>query len=194
MITDTDVYSSPRTLPEPLESTSDMAIELLFKEAKRRQRRRRLRWFGVALALALITGTVAGIALSAGGSSPLRHGAARPLATGADAKAWTCQGTEVVRPSNFIISCADAGARLTDTKWSSWTSTGAVGVTRFALNLCKPYCAASPISYFANSKVTFSAPLLTSHGKLFSRLTVRYRLNGKTDLFRISYQGDPSFK
>ena len=82
-------------------------------------------------------------------SSPQHHGSARPLASGTDAKAWTCQGTEVVRPVNFIISCADAGARLTNTKWSSWTTTGAVGETTFALNLCKPYCAASKISYFS---------------------------------------------
>jgi hypothetical protein len=194
MITGTDFPSSPKTTPQPLESTSDSTLELLFKEAKRRERRRRLRWFGLALALVLTAGTVAGVTLSAGGSSPSHHGATRPLAVGTDAKAWTCQGTEVVRPSNFIISCADAGARLTNTKWSSWTATGAVGETTFALNLCKPYCAASKISYFANSKVTFSAPLLTSHGKLFSRLTVRYRLNGKMDRFSISYRGDTSFK
>jgi len=194
MITATDTDVSPKILPQPLESTSDSPLELLFKEAKRRERRRRLRWIGLALALILSAGTVAGIALSASGSSPLRPEATRPLAIGTDAKAWTCQGTEVVRPTNFIISCADAGASLTNTKWSSWTATGAVGETTFALNLCKPYCAASKISYFANSKVIFSAPETTAHGKLFSLLTVRYRLNGEAAKFRISYQGDPSFK
>lgn len=194
MTTATDLDFSPQTTPQPLESTSDSALELLFKEARRRQARRRLRWFGLALALVLTAGTVAGIAFSAGGSSPSHPGATRALAIGTDAKAWTCQGTEVSRPRNFIISCADAGAQLTDTKWSNWTATGAIGVTNFALNLCKPYCVASPISYFPNSRVTFSAPVSTSHGKLFSLLTVQYRLNGKAAKFRISYKGDTSFR
>jgi len=194
MATATDLDSVPKTSPRPLASKSDSALELLFKEAKRREKRRRLRWFGLAFALALTAVTVASIAMNAGGSSPSHHGATRSLAIGNEAKAWTCQGKEVVRPSNFIISCADAGARLTNTKWSSWTATGAVGETDFALNLCKPYCAASKISYFANSKVTFSAPLMTSHGRLFSRLTVHYRLDGKLDRFSISYRGDTSFK
>ena len=194
MTTATDIRSSSITVHQPLESLSDSTLELLFKEAKRRQRRRRLRWCGLALAVVLSAGTVAGIALSAGGSSPLHHGGIRTLATGSDPKAWTCRGTEVTRPANFIISCADAGARLTHTKWSSWSASGAVGATDFALNLCKPYCAASPISYFPHSRATFSAPVLTAHGKLFSLLTVRYRLNGKAAMFRISYKGDTSFK
>ncbi len=194
MITATDVNSSTRNPLPPYESQSESALELLFREAKRRQTRRRWRWFGAALALILTASAVAGVALSAGGSSPQHHGSARPLASGTDAKAWTCQGTEVVRPVNFIISCADAGARLTNTKWSSWTTTGAVGETTFALNLCKPYCAASKISYFSNSRVTFSAPMPTPHGKLFSRLTVRYRLGGKMKSFSISYRGDTSFR
>jgi hypothetical protein len=50
------------------------------------------------------------------------------------------------------------------------------------------------MSYFPNSHVTFSAPVITSHGKLFSLVTVRYRLNGKVAKFRLSWQGDPSFK
>lgn len=194
MITATDFPSSPKTTRQPFESTSDSTLELLFKEAKRREKRRRLRWFGLALALALTAGTVAGIAMSAGGSSPLHHGAARPLAVGTDAKALTCQGNEVVRPRDFVLSCADDNAQLTQTKWSSWTGSGAAGITTFGLNLCKPYCAASKMSYFPNSHVTFSAPMQTSHGKLFSLLTVRYRLDGKAAKFRLSWQGDPSFK
>jgi hypothetical protein len=190
----TDIDLSTKTCPQPHESISKSALELLFKEAKRRQYHRRLRWFGLALAVLLTAGTVAGIALSAGGSSPLRHGATRPLAVGTDAKAWTCQGNEIVRPRNFVLSCADDNAQLTQTKWTSWSGSGAVGVTTFGLNLCKPYCAASKMSYFPNSRVTFSAPVNTSHGKLFSLVTVRYRLGGKVAKFQLSWQGDPSFK
>jgi hypothetical protein len=62
------------------------------------------------------------------------------------------------------------------------------------MNLCNPNCAASKMSYFANSEVTFSSPVHTTHGTLFSRLTVRYQMSGREQVFRFSYAGDPSFK
>jgi hypothetical protein len=61
------------------------------------------------------------------------------------------------------------------------------------MNLCKPYCAASPITYFPNSSVRLSAPDVTKQGRLFSSLVVRYRANGKLKSFRFSWRGDPSF-
>jgi hypothetical protein len=65
--------------------------------------------------------------------------------------------------------------------------------TSFALNLCTPYCAASPISYFPHSSVTLSAPVKTRHGRLFSKLVVRYIHRGKATSFIFSWAGDPSF-
>jgi hypothetical protein len=109
-----------------------------------------------------------------------------------DAKVVTCQGTTVARPSTFVITCADAYTQLTKTRWTSWTSTGATGVTTFAQNQCKPYCAASKMSYFPNSSVRFSSPVSTSKGKLFSLLVVRYKVDGAAKTFRFSFRGDPS--
>ncbi len=108
-------------------------------------------------------------------------------------KILACTGTTVSRPRNFVISCADANAALTETHWSTWSANRATGTPRFALNLCTPYCAASPMSYFPKSTVRLSAPVTTRHGRLFSKLVVRYIYRGKVTSFNFSWAGDPSF-
>ena len=108
-------------------------------------------------------------------------------------KILACTGTTVSRPRDFVISCADANAALTETHWSTWSANRATGTTRFALNLCTPYCAASPMSYFPKSTVRLSAPVTTRHGRLFSKLVVRYIYRGKATSFNFSWAGDPSF-
>jgi hypothetical protein len=177
----------------PTESTSTDTLELLFKEAKQRARRRKLRWFAVVLAMALTAGVVAGVTHRAGGSTARGHGSVPPLAL-TSAKVLTCQGTDVVRPRNYIITCADAYTQLTKTHWTTWTSKSAVGTTTFAMNLCTPYCAASKMTYYPNSAVSFTSPVTTKHGSLFSLLTVRYQSGGRSHVFHFSYRGDPSFK
>ena len=136
----------------------------------------------VALAIALAVPTLA-LPVSSGAST---------MKTSA-AKILTCTGTTVSRPSNFVITCADANAALTKTHWSTWNADSAKGTTRFALNLCKPYCAASKMSFFPNSTVRLSDPVMAKHGRLFSKLVVRYIYRGKADSFSFSWVGDPSF-
>ena len=183
---------APRELaPDSLEATH--ALELLFKEAKARQRRRRLRWLTFALAGIVAIGVLVGVTYRAGGSPPRGSNGDAPLAVKTSAKVLTCTGAKVVRPANYIVTCADAGVQLTKTKWSTWNASEAIGTTDFAMNFCKPYCAASPITYFPNSPVHFSAPLSTKNGTLFSLLTVRYQYKGTSHLFRFSFKGDPSF-
>jgi hypothetical protein len=190
----THTNESRETLISPTESTSTDTIELLFREAKQRARRRRMRWIGLAAAVVLTAGVVAGVAY--GVSGPTSHsGTSVPsLAVGASAKVLTCQGADVVRPRNYIITCADAYTQLTNTHWTRWTSKSAVGTTTFAMNLCKPYCAASKMTYYPNSAVSFTSPVTTKHGSLFSLLTVRYQSGGRSHVFHFSYRGDPSFK
>lgn len=180
-------------LNPPTESTSSDPLELLFKEAQQRARRRKLRWMAVVLAMVLIAGVVAGVTYGAGGSTARGHGTVPPLAL-ASAKVLTCQGTDVVRPRDYIITCADAYTQLTNTHWSTWTAKSAVGTTTFAMNLCKPYCAASKMTFYPDSAVRFTSPVTTKHGSLFSLLTVRYQSGGRPHVFHFSYRGDPSFK
>jgi hypothetical protein len=180
-------------LNPPTESTSSDPLELLFKEAQQRARRRKLRWMAVVLATVLTAGVVAGVTYGAGGSTARSHGSMPPLAL-TSAKVLTCQGSDVVRPRNYIITCADAYTQLTNTHWTRWTAKSAVGTTTFAMNLCKPYCAASKMTFYPHSAVSFTSPVATKHGSLFSLLTVRYRSGGLSRVFHFSYRGDPSFK
>ena len=169
------------------------AAELLFREARRRQRRRRLIW---AACFAFI---VVMIAMGAYGehqasltSHSTHHIRAVPVVD-RSIGLLGCTGKSVVEPKSFVISCADGNAMLTKTRWSAWTSSGAKGTTTFAINLCNPYCAASRTSFFPNSLVTVSGPVSTKHGVLFSSLVVTYRINHKLATFPMSWKGDPSF-
>lgn len=105
-----------------------------------------------------------------------------------------CAGLRAVRPSKFVISCADGNAMLTKTHWVSWAANGAEGKTDFGLNLCNPYCAASKMSFFASSGVRLSLPVNTpKHGRLFEKMVITYHLKGKTRQFVMSWRGDPQF-
>jgi hypothetical protein len=181
--------------PAPsLEAAPDHDIEVLFREAKRRARRRRLTWLSVALLVLAGTGVGFAMHASAIGSAPKSSGGTSPrVAKSSSVKILTCRGTDALKPSTFVISCADGNSELTQTHWSTWNAAEAIGTTRFALNLCKPYCAASGFTYFPHSTVRLSAPEATPHGTLFSSLVVRYQLDGVWKTFAISWKGDPSF-
>ena len=133
------------------------------------------------------------VAALAGPSFALPVSSGASTMTASAVKVLTCTGTTVSRPSNFVISCADANAALTQTHWTTWSANSATGTTRFALNLCKPYCAASKMSYFSKSTVRLSTPVSAKHGRLFSKLVVRYLYQGKMLSFTFSWIGDPSF-
>jgi hypothetical protein len=116
-------------------------------------------------------------------------------ASGRKVGLYSCTGKVVVRPGSFVITCADANTLLTATKWTRWGSTGAVGTTRFAMNLCNPSCVDSRITYFPKSVVRLSGAVRTvAHGWLFSKLAVTYRFHGKLKTFDFSWTGDPAFK
>lgn len=179
---------------DPASAESDAVFELLFKEARERARRRRLRWVAFAVASAMAIGVIVGLTYGAGGSTPRASHPVAPLATGATVKVLTCAGAQVVRPANYVISCADANAQLTKTTWTTWSSVRAAGTTDFALNLCNPNCASSKLTFLPHSSVLFYDPVTTKRGRLFERLSVRYVLAGVVHHFNLSFKGDPSFE
>lgn len=143
------------------------------------------------LAVAFAVAAALGSAPAVAGASPAPARVAQAVAV---PRAFTCKGTTVVKPKTFVISCADANSELTKTTWKTWTRTAATGTTDFGLNLCKPYCAASKISFFPKSAVRFSVPVHTKHhGLLFSLLVVTYEIQGHTKHFTMSWKGVPDF-
>jgi hypothetical protein len=194
MPTFTESSTSPEATQTQRHAHLFDAIKLLFKEAKQRERRRRLRWLSIFVAAIVVAGLASGIAYAATGSpANSGHGLPAALAVGTDAKVLTCLGADVVKPRTFVITCADDNTQLTDTHWTRWTSTSALGTTTFAMNFCKPYCAASKMSYFPDSRVQFSVPVSTKRGEMFSLLVVHYVSAGHARVYRFSFKGDPSF-
>jgi hypothetical protein len=186
--------TEPDVVPATEEIPEIPPVEVLFKEAKARERRRRLTWLGAAFVTLALVAVLVGATMNAFGSTPSSSGASTSaLASTKSAGLLSCNGASVTKPTNFVITCADANTQLTKTQWTKWTASGARGTTRFAMNLCVPYCAASPMSYFANSKVDLSAPVKTSKGTFFSLMVVHYTQNGKAKTYRFSWKGDPSF-
>jgi hypothetical protein len=188
------ITTTSESLASSPTETATHDAELLFREAKLRERRRRLKWLGLTITAVALASVILGATFNAFGSSPSPLSAVSPsVAKGGVAHMVTCSGASVVKPVSFVISCADANTELTATHWSSWSATGATGITTFGMNLCTPYCAASPMTYFPKSTVRLSAPEVTKKGKFFSSLVVDYRLHGKAKTFRFSWRGDPSF-
>ena len=73
--------------------------------------------------------------------------------------------------------CADAGTGVTKIKWSSWTSTRAVGTGSYYANLCNPNCADGKLIW-AKVKVVLSGAKVT-HGKRYLMNVTVSSINGK---------------
>ncbi len=136
--------------------------------------------------LALVTTLLAG--LSSGALANITAGAAS-----SPTRLLSCSNATVVRPSNFVLTCADGYTRLVATRWSIWSSSEAVGATTFVTNLCTPNCVSSQSSRYTHASVRLFAPSATRHGTLFSRLVVHYRARGVAKTFTFSWLGDPAF-
>jgi hypothetical protein len=73
--------------------------------------------------------------------------------------------------------CADAGNGVTKIKWSSWTSTKAVGTGSFYVKLCDPNCADGKVVW-AKAKVVLSGAKFTRGKRYLMNVTVT-STNGK---------------
>jgi O-Glycosyl hydrolase family 30 len=89
-----------------------------------------------------------------------------------------CQNTAQVEPSQFILTCADAGERLTGMTWSSWGTT-ATGSGTEQVNDCTPDCADGTFhSYPVNVTLSGGAPMPpdsnVTAGDYYTTMTISY--------------------
>lgn len=63
----------------------------------------------------------------------------------------TCSGRAAVKPSRFVIACADAGITLTGLRWSKWGGSEGIATGTSVVNDCDPNCAAGR---FVRDRVT----------------------------------------
>ena len=81
------------------------------------------------------------------------------------------------KPQSLTEFCADAGNGVTKIKWSSWTSTKAVGTGSFYVKLCDPNCADGKVAW-AKAKVVLSGSKFTRGKRYLMNVTVS-SVNGK---------------
>lgn len=85
----------------------------------------------------------------------------------------TCAGRGAVKPSRFVIACADGNFALTGLRWSRWNATEGVAKGTSVVNTCDPNCADGR---FTRSRVNVRAWRLracpTLQREIFTRLIV----------------------
>jgi hypothetical protein len=96
-----------------------------------------------ALITCMLAASALGLGLAAGsaGATPARL-AAQTIS--AQTVVFDCPGhpAPLVRPSTFVISCADDGVYLNHLDWTSWTPNIASAVGKLEINSCSPSCVA----------------------------------------------------
>lgn len=101
--------------------------------------------------------------------SAVSHVASRPVV-------FDCLNHAIVKPGNYILTCADAGSDLANLAWTGWTPELAVANGVHQLNNCTPDCADGTFVHYP-AVITFwrPEPLAGHPGEsYFSRITVRY--------------------
>jgi hypothetical protein len=93
----------------------------------------------------------------------------------------TCAGKTVVRPTSYVLSCADANTYFNSVHWTTWTSRSATATATFVQNNCIPTCADGKFMEYP-AKVTLSEPKSTQLGLLFSVVHYSYTVPASADL------------
>jgi hypothetical protein len=88
----------------------------------------------IAAAALAICGTVAAIAIAGSGAATAASAQGRRVVL------VTCANRAVVRPSSYVLACADANDYLTGVFWVHWTDVGFARGTE-VINGCQPTCA-----------------------------------------------------
>ena len=133
-------------------------------------------------AAAIVVGSLAGgehpatpsVRLAAATAAAAAPAAApsRATATSRPPVIVTCQGGSQIRPSTYVIACADGNNGLEHLHWQTWGSTADATGTEF-LNDCNPNCAEGTFYYFPATAVLWRPEPQPGHpGRLyFSRMT-----------------------
>jgi hypothetical protein len=137
------------------------------------------------LAVAILAGAGV-IAAGSGGAALASSGTRAAQSThGASARppkyvVLDCTFKPVVEPRTFVITCADAGIRVQDLHWTSWTPKLASGYGTFWENDCTPNCAEGHFHYYPSLEVLWGSATVKGHpaDRRYTKLTVIF--TGKT--------------
>ncbi len=86
-------------------------------------------------------------------------------------------GAPEYKPESLTQFCTDVGTAVVKIKWTSWTSTRAVGTGSYFVNTCEPDCADGKLLW-AKVKVVLSGAKFTRGKRYLMNVTVS-SINGK---------------
>jgi hypothetical protein len=121
---------------------------------------------------ALATSSAAGVpAASNPTATTARSAPVQPMLVIVD-----CSRKPQVRPTEYVIECADANDQLTGMHWTTWGPGNAVGTGLESLNDCTPSCADGRPQSYAVSVVLSKLVAWSGHPNTprFATLTRRY--------------------
>jgi hypothetical protein len=108
--------------------------------------------------------------------------AATAAATGAaPPRVLTCAGKPVVKPSSYVLTCADAYTYFDQIHWASWGTASATATATYVENTCTPTCVAGRFVRYP-ATLTLSKPEKTKYGELFSAIHYTYSVSASTTL------------
>lgn len=107
-------------------------------------------------------------------SAPPAGAATQALAT----HLLTCSMHETTKPSNYLLSCADANAGFVAMKWSTWTPASATGHGILRQNDCTPNCVSGKWIRYAASVSLGKVVLTKKYGLLYSQAIFHWSANG----------------
>ena len=123
----------------------------------------------MAAAVIAAAGVGAGLGLGTGG--PAR--AAARTAAGAPPVVGSCAGKPLVKPSSYVLTCADYGMMLSGAHWASWTPRLASGYGTWDEKLCVPDCAAGKTGHYPVDVVLWGGRVVSGR-EHYAHLTVIY--------------------
>jgi hypothetical protein len=137
-------------------------------------------------ATAAIASVAAGTAAAATGH-PSRHHSPRAAAASLPV-VINCAMQHQIKPSSYILACADGSAGITKMRWAAWGGQAAFGSGTFSLRVCIPSCVAGKTVTFPILAALWRVKPLPGHRSVhyFTRLTLiftgnrTYSAGGKT--------------
>jgi hypothetical protein len=105
----------------------------------------------------------------------VRH-QARPVAKIATRVVLDCAGRARVKPSSYLLACADAGMGLQSVRWTSWAPMTASGYGTFYENTCTPDCASGHFRRYPVLATLWGASGVAGHPAdlRYTRLTLLF--------------------
>jgi hypothetical protein len=122
------------------------------------------------LVIAVLIPVVAALAVTGlilGGSAkaaPARPAPARLDTVPSHTVVFDCPGQHaLIRPRNFVLTCADGNAYFAKLAWASWTPGLASARGTLVLNDCTPYCAAGHFHSYPAIVVLWGSKAVPGH-------------------------------